>query len=500
MEYYSSLQTIFLPLLPLIIFIIFIHNKRTSIPSSNKNTPPSPSKLPIIGNLHQLGSSPYRALQTMSQKHGPLMLLHLGSIPTLVASSSEAAREIMKTHDLSFASRPNLTIPNMLFYHNADIAFAPFGEYWRDLKNIASVHLLGNTNVRSYRKVREMEVKHVVNALEKSVGTTVDMGSLLVTYVNNIIFRSAVGRAYDEGLKLANMLRKFVDVFAGFSVGSYVRWLSWIDWVTGLVGKAKRIGKEFDEFLEGVIEQHVNKGVEDGKDDQPRAFVDILLDVRKENKTGFTLRRDSIKAVLMDVFAGTESTFASLEWAICELLRNPRILKKLQQEVTEAAQGKSMIEEDDLKNMSYLKAVIKESFRLHIPVPLLVPRESLQDVKLMGYDVPAHTQVFVNVWAIARDPAIWDEPTEFRPERFLNSSVNYHGSHFELIPYGAGQRICSGMQFSVAIIELALANIVYKFNFELPNGMRNEDLDMREAYGVTVHRNSPLLVSVSPRF
>ncbi|KAD6119026.1 hypothetical protein E3N88_10297 [Mikania micrantha] len=456
------------------------------------------------------------------------MLLHLGSIPTLVASSSEAAREIMKSHDLSFASRPNLTIPNMLFYHNADIAFAPFGEYWRDLKNIASVHLLGNTKVRSYRKVREMEVKQVVNVLEESVGTTIDMGSLLVTYVNNIIFRAAVGRAYDEGLKRANMLRKFVDVFAGFSVGSYVRWLSWIDWVTGLVGKAERIGKEFDEFLEGVIEQHVNKGVEDGKDDQPRAFVDILLDVQKENRTGFTLRRDSIKAVLMVCFLdpkshvfrficmpllvktskftcdllrdGTESTFASLEWAISELLRNPRILKKLQLEATEAAQGKSMIEEDDLKNMSYLKAVIKESFRLHIPVPLLVPRESLQDVKLMGYHVPAHTQVLVNVWAIARDPAIWDEPTEFRPERFLNSSVNYHGSHFELIPYGAGQRICSGMQFSVAIIELALANIAYKFNFELPNGMRNEDLDMCEAYGVTVHRKSPLLVSVSPRF
>ncbi|KAI3763119.1 hypothetical protein L1987_53569 [Smallanthus sonchifolius] len=256
-----------------------------------------------------------------------------------------------------------------------------------------------------------------------------------------------------------------------------------------------------DELLEGVIEEHVNKLKDGGaKDDEVKDFVDIFLDVQKENTTGFTLHRDSLKAVLLDVFAGTESTFASLEWAMSELVRNPRIMKKLQQEATEVAQGRSTISEDDLKNMPYLKAVMKESFRLHIPVPLLVPRKSLQDVKLMGYDIPAGTQVLVNAWAIARDPAVWDEPLEFRPERFLNSSVNYHGSHFELIPYGAGQRICSGMQFSVAIIELALANIAYKFDFALPYGMKYEDLDMSGAYGVTVHRKFPLLVTVSSRF
>ncbi|XP_076951098.1 cytochrome P450 Tp4149-like [Bidens hawaiensis] len=430
------------------------------------------------------------------------MLLHLGSIPTLVASSAEAAREIMKTHDLTFGSRPNLTITAILFHGNRDIAFAPSGEYWRQLKTVAKVHLLGHAKVKSYRKIREEELGSMISKLGGSDGTTVDVGSLFVTYINNIVCRVTIGKTYENGLKRKNLLKRFIDAFAGFSVGSYIPWLSWVDQLIGSVENAKRVSKELvDEFLEDVIQEHVAKRKAGGaKDDKGQDFIDILLDVQKQSTAGFTLDRDAIKGVLLDAFGGTESTYASLEWAMSELVRNPGIMKKLQQEATEVAHERSIISEDDLKNMLYLKAVINESFRLHTPVPLLVPRETLQDVKLMGYDVPSRTQVLVNAWAIAKDPAIWDNPTEFRPERFLKSSVNYQGSHFELTPYGAGQRICSGMDFSIAIIELALANLVYKFDFTLPNGMKNEDLDMSEAYGVSVHRKSPLLVRVSPRF
>ncbi|GKD48090.1 putative cytochrome P450, partial [Tanacetum coccineum] len=165
---------------------------------------------------------------------------------------------------------------------------------------------------------------------------------------------------------------------------------------------------------------------------------------------------------LKDIFAGgTEPSSATIEMTISELVRNPRVMKKVQIEVTEIAQGRSMIAEEDLENMHYLKAVM------------------------------------INAWAIARDPASWLEPTKFKPERFLTNSMNYKGHHFEWLPFGVGQRECAGIQF--AVIELALANIVYKFDFELPNGIKDEDLDMSETFGIVLRRKSPLMIIPKPR-
>lgn len=174
-------------------------------------------------------------------------------------------------------------------------------------------------------------------------------------------------------------------------------------------------------------------------------------------------------------------------------------MKKLQQEVTIVAQGRSMIHEKDLEQMEYLKATIKETLRMYPPIPLLIPRESMQDVKIMGYDIPAHTQTIVNAWAIGRDPTLWDEPDEFRPERFLNNSIDYKGLHFELLPFGAGRRGCPGVQFAIVMYELALANVIYKFDLALPDGVKCEDLDMSETNSITLHKKSPLLVMATPR-
>ncbi|XP_076903275.1 cytochrome P450 Tp4149-like [Bidens hawaiensis] len=493
--------TLLLFLISFIILVILICVKWASFDSKNslKNIPPSPPKLPIIGNFHQLGSNPNRNLQILSQKYGPVMLLHLGSIPTVVASSAEAAQEIMNTHDLIFCNRPSLTMPNILLYGSKSISFAPYGEYWRRLKSIVVVNLLSNTRVKSYQKLREEEISHMIRMLEESCGKTVDMRSEFSSLTNNIISRVALGRKFD-GIKHKNLVRAYVDSFTVFTVGSYVPWLSWVDQVIGSVGRAEKIAKEFDEFLERIIEEHLNKQKE--KDaNEGEDFVDILLDLQKDNTTGFPLHRDTIKALILEAFAtGTDSTYTSLEWALSEIIKNPTVMKKLQQEVIKVAQGRSMISEEDLEKLSCLKAVVKESLRLHTPGPLLVPRKAMQDVKLLGYDIASDTQVIINVWAIGRDPTLWEEPNEFRPERFLNNSINYQGLQFQWLPFGAGRRSCPGIQFSVPVIELALANIVYKFDITLLNGMKNEDMDMNEAFGITIHRKSPLLVSMSPRF
>ncbi|KAM0012568.1 putative psoralen synthase [Helianthus debilis subsp. tardiflorus] len=157
-------------------------------------------------------------------------------------------------------------------------------------------------------------------------------------------------------------------------------------------------------------------------------------------------------------------------------------------------QARSLIAEDDLDKMPYLKAVFKETLRLHTPTPLF-PRESIKDIKLNGYDIQSGTQVLINAWAIERDPSTCEEPEEFIPERFLKSPVDYKGFHFELIPFGAGRRGCPGIQFSMVVNELVLANLVYKFDLAL---VGEEGLDMSETNGITVHKKCPILVSATP--
>ncbi|KAH7866357.1 hypothetical protein Vadar_019314 [Vaccinium darrowii] len=192
--------------------------------------------------------------------------------------------------------------------------------------------------------------------------------------------------------------------------------------------------------------------------------------------------------------AGTDTTFTALGWTMAELLRHPQIMKKLQNEVREIARGKLNVTEDDVDKMHYLKAVMKEALRLCTPVPLLIPRESIQDVNVMGYDIAAGTQVLINAWVIGRDPLSWEDPEEFRPERFLNSSIDFKGQDFELIPFGGGRRGCPGILFAANVNELALANVVHRFDFSLPEAGSWEDMDMSEIASIAIRRKTPLLV------
>jgi cytochrome P450 len=175
-----------------------------------------------------------------------------------------------------------------------------------------------------------------------------------------------------------------------------------------------------------------------------------------------------------------------------EMMRNPRVLEKAQAEIRQAFKGKIKIHETDLQNLSYLKSVIKETLRLHPPAALLMPRECREACEIDGYEIPVKTQVFVNAWAIGRDPAYWHDAESFIPERFDGSSIDYKGTNFEFIPFGAGRRMCPGILFGVANVELPLAQLLYQFDWELPGKMKPEDLDMIEAFGGVVARKNHL--------
>lgn len=202
---------------------------------------------------------------------------------------------------------------------------------------------------------------------------------------------------------------------------------------------------------------------------------------------------------MQDMFiGGTDTTTSILVWIMAELIRNPVVLTKAQNEVREIIKNKGKVEESDLSQLMYLKCVIKEGFRLHPPVPLLIPRETTQTCTIEGYEIPAKTMVFVHAKMIGRDPKCWDNPNAFSPERFLDSSFDYKGNHYEFLPFGVGRRRCPGMNFAVQVVELALANLLYCFDWELPHGVKREDLDMKEAVGLTVQKKVHLCLAATP--
>ncbi|XP_047330989.1 cytochrome P450 736A117-like [Impatiens glandulifera] len=504
MEDSSSIQILSLFILflsPLLLLKCFLSSQT----NKNKiNPPPSPRKIPIIGHLHCFAKDPHRSLLSLSRRHGPIMLLHLGSSPAVVISSAAAAKEIMKTHDLIFSNRPVFKVNRKLLYDLKDVSVSPYGEYWRQLKSICVLQLLSNHKVKSFRSVREEEVLLMIEKIEESRGKNiqVNLSEMFSKLANDIVCRASFGRKYDEGEKgrrFRRLLKEFLVVLGTVNAGDFLPWLSWINKLNGWDNRVDRVAKEMDDFLEEVVEEKMNQRkfeeiVDEDDDERKEGFVDILLRIHMSQETGVSIDRDSVKAIILDIFsAGTDTTSTILEWAMTELLRHPKAMKELQNEVRKVANGKSIVTEDDIENMSYLKAVIKETLRYHTPIPLLVPREATQDVKVMGYDIAVGTIVFINGWAIGRDPVSWDDPEEFKPDRFLNSSIDYRGRDFELIPFGAGRRGCPGISFGIATNELALANIVNKFNWELPNRMKGEDLDVDECIGVTIHRKNPLV-------
>nr|GLL36135.1 cytochrome P450 71A3-like [Ipomoea trifida] len=476
-------------LFPLFISILFLSRFLFSPQRVRKNLPPSPPKLPLLGNILQLGSLPHRALQKLSTHYGPLMLLHFGSVPVLVASSPDAAREIMKDHDLAFSDRPANTMASRLLYGYKDVAFAPYGEYWRQVRSICVLHLLSNTRVQSFHNVREEETRLMVEKIRQlsSSGSLINLSDIFIELTNDIVCRVALGRKYSKEGNFKMLLGEFLELLGTFNVGDYIPWLAWVNRINGVDRRVEKAAKDLDEFIDGVVEEHVGLKKEEG---DGLNFVNILLQIQREDKIGFPIHRDSVKALVLDMFsAGTHTVYTLLEWTMAELIKNPEVMKKLSSEV------RTLKTCDDLETIQYLKAVIKETLRLHPPIPLLVPRKAIQDVNVMDFHVETGTQVIVNSWAIGRDPIVWENPEEFKPERFLDSNVDYKGMHFELIPFGAGRRGCPGVTFTANLVELALVTLVREFDFT----SIEEDLDMSEATGFTANKKIPLTVIATPR-
>ncbi|XP_051230469.1 premnaspirodiene oxygenase [Lolium perenne] len=496
----STYNTILLALLAVSMIYFF---KPTSV-----RRPPGPRTLPIIGSVHHfVNTLVHRRLRDLAGAHGPIMMLKIGPMPLVVVTSRELAREVLKVQDPNFANRPRLLVGGICGYGWTDIIFAPTSDYWRKIRKLCIHEILSPKRVLQFGFIREEEVRRQVELVRVAArqGVPVDVTRMVYDISSRTISRSAFGEVRPDMPVFQHAIKRVVGLSSGFNVPDlFPRLREVLGEVTGMKRKLREIHRTFDDILVDIIEGRRKvraERVASGKEVIDENVVDVMLTLQKgDNPWGFPVTDNTIKAVVLDMFAGgTGTSGSSTEWAMSEIMRTPRVMKKLQDEVRRAFHGKETISETELRSNSvrYLKLTMKEAIRLHPAAPLLVPRESIETTELGGYVVPAKSRMVVNAWAISRDPRYWKDPEEFVPERFEEEgAVDFHGLHFEFTPFGAGRRMCPGYNYGLAGMELALFQLMYHFDWSLPAGV--EEVDMAEAMGLGVRRKNPLMLCATP--
>ncbi|XP_057851888.2 cytochrome P450 71AU50 isoform X1 [Cryptomeria japonica] len=479
-------------------------------PSKMSKMPPGPAPLPIIGNLHLISRLPHRSFCSLAQKYGPIMTLHLGSLPTVIISSPQMAKQILKTQDHVFASRPPMGSDDH-FLSPQKVAFAPYGPYWKFMRKVLVLELLSPKRLKSFAPLRAQEVSAMIRSIlhkardndnSSSNSSAVDLSMEVGFLTNNIICRMCFGKICNDdemgGRVFKEVLDEVLALAGGFKYSDYIPLLGWVD-LQGNRRRQAKLTKIFHLFVDKIVDEHLERrkkfsGLE------CEDFVDLLLSLSENESMEIKITRDHIKNVIFDsLSAATDTSGGTLEWAMSELLRNSSSLKKAQCELDSIIGFNRMVEEYDLPHLHYLQSVVKETLRLHPSVPMLLPHQSMEQSTLEGYQIPKNTQVIVNAWAIGRDPITWEEANEFKPERYLGTQIDVKGQSFELIPFGSGRRGCPGIDLALSVVHLGLAQLLHCFSWSLPHSVTPKKLDMSETYGITIPRAIHLHAIPIPR-
>ncbi|XP_021735700.1 geraniol 8-hydroxylase-like [Chenopodium quinoa] len=463
--------------------------------NNEKKLPPGPPPLPISGDLFSLGSMPHVSLTKLAKEYGPLMMLQLGQVPTVIISSAAVAKEALQKNDVCFSSRHILDAVRALKHHENSVAWLPAGSAsseWRNLRKICNSHVFSASRLGASQSLRRNKINDLIFYVEKSSddGTAVNIGQAAFTTTLNLLSNTFF--SVDMGDPNSEIAREFRETIRGLmeevgkpNFADYFPFLQKID----LQGIRQRTSVHFGkliDFFKIMINQRLQgerpSGSIEGND-----VLDALLGINHEKNEKIEL--SIIPYLLLDLFsAGTDTTSTTLEWAMAELLHNPGKLKKAQMELQEIIGKGNSLAETDTPRLPYLQAIVKETLRMHPPVPLLLPKKADADVQLFGFNVPKNAQVLINAWAIGRDPTLWENPTLFEPERFMGSNIDFKGHDFELIPFGAGRRICPGLPLANRMIPLMLGSLIHGFDWKLENGISPDEMDMEESFGLTVEK------------
>ncbi|KAL2316664.1 hypothetical protein Fmac_030540 [Flemingia macrophylla] len=497
LELHISSTTI-LPFCLLVFMLIINILWRSKTKNSNSKLPPGPWKLPLIGNIHQLGPLSHQSLAELATQYGPLMHVKLGELCCIVVSSPKMAKEVMKTHDLIFANRPRVLAADVITYGSKGMTFSPHGTYWRQMRKICTMELLAPKRVESFRSVTEQELANLVKEISLSEGSCINLSEKLLSLSFGLTSRISFGKKSEDQQAYTELTKGGIEVLEGFSLADLFPSIGLLQVVTGFRTKVEKIHRGTDRILENIVRDHRNKimGTQTVGEENREDLVDVLLRLQKNRDLQHPLSDTVVKAtVSVNIFsAGSETSATTMDWVMSELVKNPRVMEKVQVEVRRVFDGKGYVDETSIHEPKYLRSIIRETLRLHPPAPLLLPRECSKRCEINGFEIPAKSKVIVNAWAIGRDPNHWIEAEKFYPERFLDSSIDYKGVEFQFIPFGAGRRVCPGPNFGIANIEFSLENLLFHFDWNMTQGNKSEEFDMTESPGLTVKRKQDLLL------
>ncbi|PKI72203.1 cytochrome P450 93A3-like [Punica granatum] len=475
-------------LLILILSSIFVrvaltkYGKNSSSPSTPQ--PPSPLPLPVIGHIHLLGSVLPRSFQTLARRYGPFMRIRMGSSLTfLVGSSPDVARQILKP-DVNFSSRFELgPVQYSIYQQGMGFITSPYSPYYRFMKKLCTTKLFVGSQLNQFRHIREHEVRDCLRSVSESSvgGDACNLTAKLTTLMNNLIFRMIMGRRYDkyvddEVKQIKELVVEIMELGSKCGIYEVFGPLKKYD----LFGHGKKLRAamvRYDDVLEKIIADYeVGDGACRGSGDD---LMDILLKTSRDVDAEVKLTNNHIKQFILEMLiASIDTTSAALQWTMAELINHHRVFMKLREEIESTVGPSRLMSESDFPNLPYLQAVVKESLRLHTPTPLIF-RECTKDCKINGYKVKAGTKIFLNTYAIMRDPETWQDPDEFVPERFL---VNAEGSQLDqaelmkgqdfgsYLPFGGGRRACIGAMHASAVIQATVGALIQCFDWKIKDG------------------------------
>ncbi|CAA0823186.1 cytochrome P450- family 81- subfamily D-polypeptide 8 [Striga hermonthica] len=461
------------------------------------NLPPSPPiSLPIIGHLYLLKQPPplHRTLSKISRKFGPVVLLHFGSRPVLLVSSPSSAEECLSTNDVAFACRPRLLAGKILGHNYSTLVWAPYGDWWRNLRRVATTQILSAHRIRSFGETRADEVRRLVCRLSAPAPAAVDVRTAVFEMVLNIMTRMVAGkRYYDDGSgdslgeakEFKEMVTEIFRVSGATNAGDFLPVLRWLG-VNGLEKRLKKLQVRRDRFYQNLIDER-RRTTEIEKGEKDMTLIDVLLADQETDPEVYT---DEYVQGMIQVMlaAGTDTSALTIEWAMSLLLNHPESLIRAQAEIDSTIGHSRLVNDSDLPNLPYLHAIINETLRMYPVGPLLVPHEASTDCVVGGYRVPRGTMLLVNVWAIQNDPNLWEDPRAFKPERFANFQGQRDG--FKFVPFGYGRRGCPGENLAMHAVGLALASLIQCLEWER---VGSEEVDMNEGLGLTIPKAQPLV-------
>ncbi|XP_018823563.1 cytochrome P450 CYP73A100-like [Juglans regia] len=481
----SPFLLVILPLVPIILYYNSISNASTTLP-------PGPLSIPIFGNWLQVGNDlNHRLLATMAQTYGHIFLLKLGAKNLVVVSNPELSNQVLHTQGVEFGSRPRNVVFDIFTGNGQDMVFTIYGDHWRKMRRIMTLPFFTNKVVHQYSDMWEEEMDLVVDDLKKDEGVRtkgIVIRKRLQLMLYNVMYRMMFDAKFEsqedplfiEATRFNSERSRLAQSFE-YNYGDFIPLLR--PFLRGYLNKCKDLqSRRLAFFNNYFVEKRRKIMAANGEKHKISCAIDHIIDAQMKGE----ISEENVLYIVENInVAAIETTLWSMEWAIAELVNNPTVQRKIRDEISAVLKGRA-VTESNLHELPYLQATVKETLRLHTPIPLLVPHMNLEEAKLGGYTIPKESKVVVNAWWLANNPAWWKNPEEFRPERFLEEecatdAVAGGKVDFRYLPFGMGRRSCPGIILALPILGLIIAKLACNFEMRAPLGM--EKIDTSEKGG-----------------